>query len=974
MAAALASTPGDLTRNDATVLSDSRPATIASSSRLTSGQAFGPYLIGRLLGRGGMGEVYEAEHLEHGRRVALKVLNQRLGGPEDRARFLREGQLAASVSHPNTVYIFGSEEIAGTPVISMELVAGGTLKDRVERDGPLKPSAAVDAILDVIAGLDAAQGGGILHRDIKPSNCFVDPGGRVKVGDFGLSISTLARDVSQGAEMGGFQGTPQYAPPEQLNGQPLDLRADIYAVGATLYYLLTGQAPFDDRELMALVARVTTEAPVSPRVGHRAVPRGLAAIVLQCLAKDRAQRPASYAQLEDQLRPFSSAAPTPATLSLRLVAGSIDWLLLAAITAPITLAPVLKFTPPDSVDFSVSYSGATERETSAIDMSLALLITFLYYAVTEGFGDASPGKRLCGLRVTHEGRRPGLSRAALRAVIFMVPILWELFARDLTPTPREGKPDAWFAVMLSGSVALGLAISWSGFTSIRRRTGYAAWHDLLSGTRVVLKRHSESRAPIDVGGDPSNPAIAARRRIGPFVVGTSLGPTGVGELLEGFDPVLRRRVWIHELPSGTPALSPERRDLGRPGRLHWLAGRRHGSETWDAYEAPDGAALAATARTRRPWRAVRHWLSDLGHELEAAAHDGTLPDLRLNRIWISRASRAILLDFPSPGVATSSDASLAPQRLLAAVASAALDVEPIPLAARELLGVLGREAVPVSQLRRRLTLLTSGADCVTPWRRGVSIALSSVPLLFVLIAVLAMLPLMSRVMRQDFLLPMNCLIELNKLEGQTDEASVTLRGALETYCAARYGHLYARAGFWSDRRAHQITEPLNPLARRVIARHPSVSAADAAAAEEVTRARLGEQDTRSGAATGLAIVTALPCAALLLCAAVALVSSLLVRGGVMMRLLGLAIVDRHGARISRLHGAWRALITWSPILVLWIYFGISRWIGRSFEETFLTTWLVVLMLGTAAVATAWTIAHPARGWHDRLAGTWVVPR
>src|SRR6185295_18776992 len=103
-----------------------------AASRLAPGQRFGPYRIERLLGRGGMGEVYEAEHLEHGRRIALKVLSQRLAGPDDRARFLREGQLAASISHPNTVYIFGSEEIGGAPVISMELVAGGTLKDRLE--------------------------------------------------------------------------------------------------------------------------------------------------------------------------------------------------------------------------------------------------------------------------------------------------------------------------------------------------------------------------------------------------------------------------------------------------------------------------------------------------------------------------------------------------------------------------------------------------------------------------------------------------------------------------------------------------------------------------------------------------------------------------------------------------------------------------------------------------------------------------
>ena len=169
----------------------------AEVPRLTDGQSWGPYRIGRLLGRGGMGEVHEAEHVESGRRIALKVLRSRLHDADERARFLREGQLAASISHPHTVYIFGSEEIAGVPVISMELLPGGTLKDRVAAEGPLPPAVAVSAVLDIIGGLDAAQAAGILHRDIKPSNCFVDNDGSVKVGDFGLSISTLARDVHE---------------------------------------------------------------------------------------------------------------------------------------------------------------------------------------------------------------------------------------------------------------------------------------------------------------------------------------------------------------------------------------------------------------------------------------------------------------------------------------------------------------------------------------------------------------------------------------------------------------------------------------------------------------------------------------------------------------------------------------------------------------------------------------------------------
>ena len=220
-----------------------------TSTRPHPGGIWGDYRIGRLLGRGGMGEVYEAEQLQTGRRLALKVLRSRLHRPDDRARFLREGQLAASVSHPHTVYIFGSEEIAGTPVITMELLTGGTLKDKVAVEGPLAPADAAAAVLDVVGGLDAAHAAGILHRDVKPSNCFIDHEGLVKIGDFGLSISTLSRDVRFELEGGGFQGTPQFAAPEQLRGEPLDLRADIYAVGATLYYLLTGRPPFEATDL-----------------------------------------------------------------------------------------------------------------------------------------------------------------------------------------------------------------------------------------------------------------------------------------------------------------------------------------------------------------------------------------------------------------------------------------------------------------------------------------------------------------------------------------------------------------------------------------------------------------------------------------------------------------------------------------------------------------------------------------------------
>src|SRR5436190_14791247 len=228
------------------------------------GETFGDYRILKLLGHGGMGEVYEAEHVTTARRVALKVMRHTLASEQDRKRFLREGRLAASVNHPNVVYIHGSEEIDGAPAIAMELVHGGTLKDRLKREGPLPVSEAVEAALQIIDGLEAAHAAGVLHRDIKPANCFVTADGSVKVGDFGLSVSTLARGESLITASGAVMGTPAYASPEQLRGEELDVTSDIYSVGATLYHLLTGKTPFNATDFVKLITEVLDKEPDAP--------------------------------------------------------------------------------------------------------------------------------------------------------------------------------------------------------------------------------------------------------------------------------------------------------------------------------------------------------------------------------------------------------------------------------------------------------------------------------------------------------------------------------------------------------------------------------------------------------------------------------------------------------------------------------------------------------------------------------------
>jgi serine/threonine protein kinase len=153
---------------------DPKPAALQD---LPPNSTFGPYRISRLLGRGGMGAVYEAEHEADGRIVALKLLTVDLDKMDARERFLREGQTAAAINHPNAVYIYGTEEIDGTPAITMELVPGGTLDEKIKERGGLPWSEAIEDILQVIDGLDAAYAAGVLHRDVKPSNCFVGAGG-----------------------------------------------------------------------------------------------------------------------------------------------------------------------------------------------------------------------------------------------------------------------------------------------------------------------------------------------------------------------------------------------------------------------------------------------------------------------------------------------------------------------------------------------------------------------------------------------------------------------------------------------------------------------------------------------------------------------------------------------------------------------------------------------------------------------------
>lgn len=268
----------------------------------------------RKLGAGAMGAVYEAEDLAARRRVALKVLPEgQLRSSESRERFEREARLAAGISHPSCVFVFGVHEVHGLPAISMELLPDTTLSDALKQASPPPIERAVVWILQVIDGLEAAHRAGVLHRDVKPGNCFFTADERVKVGDFGLARSS--GDEQSLTQPGMFIGTPLYASPEQVRGKQLDLRSDLYSVGATLYALIAGVPAFKGGDATATLVRILTEEPPDPRSVRPEIPTELSAVVLRCMAKAPDERFASYAELRRALAPFVDGAAAAGALS-----------------------------------------------------------------------------------------------------------------------------------------------------------------------------------------------------------------------------------------------------------------------------------------------------------------------------------------------------------------------------------------------------------------------------------------------------------------------------------------------------------------------------------------------------------------------------------------------------------------------------------------------------------------------------------
>jgi serine/threonine protein kinase len=257
----------------------------SAGSRLLGGR----YELGELLGYGGMAEVYLGRDVRLSRQVAVKVLRPDLArDPAFLARFRREAQSAASLSHPSIVSVYDTGEDQGsnppTPYIVMEYVQGPTLRDVLRSEGPMAPRRAAEITAEVCRALDYAHSQGLVHRDVKPGNVMLDRRNQVKVMDFGIARAATASSVTM-TQTAAVIGTAQYLSPEQARGEHTDGRSDVYSAGCLLYELLTGRPPFTGDSPVAVAYQHVRENPIPPSQVDAELPRDFDVVVLKAMAK-----------------------------------------------------------------------------------------------------------------------------------------------------------------------------------------------------------------------------------------------------------------------------------------------------------------------------------------------------------------------------------------------------------------------------------------------------------------------------------------------------------------------------------------------------------------------------------------------------------------------------------------------------------------------------------------------------------------
>jgi serine/threonine-protein kinase len=307
----------------------------------------GRYVTGELLGRGGMGEVYDAVDLRLDRPVALKRLRGDLADDlAMRRRVETEARLAARLAHPNVVTVFDSGLEDGHPFIVMERLEGRTLRDELA-DGPMDPDAVRSMARQVLDALEAAHAIGLIHRDVKPGNILVAGAGTWKVADFGIATSTEGEHTI--TRTGELLGSPSYLAPERLEGHAATTRSDLYSLGVVLYEALSGEPPFGEGEAIALAIRIRDGRHVPLIEAVPDLDPGLAAAVERAMRKDPMSRFATAEEMAAAIEPgaVSSGGPADTTVVIERPSESTAVLEVVPPAEPIVedAAPVAEARP-----------------------------------------------------------------------------------------------------------------------------------------------------------------------------------------------------------------------------------------------------------------------------------------------------------------------------------------------------------------------------------------------------------------------------------------------------------------------------------------------------------------------------------------------------------------------------------------------------------------------------------------------------
>lgn len=438
-----------------------------SDPRLPNGARLAHYEIASPIGEGAMGVVYRAHDTALDRPVAVKVLKDAVAEDVDLvARFFREARAAAKVNHPHLTHVYFVGHEGESHFFAMELLPGSDLEDHTTKHGPMAWHRAVDVMIQTAQGLAAAHEAGVIHRDVKPSNIILQPNGQAKVTDFGLAKSLRAADIDA-TQAGSLLGTPRFMSPEQCRGKTVDARTDIYALGLTAWYLMTGQAPYEGDSLGEMLDRQMNAPLPSLRAENPDIPEELDRALARMCAKDPDKRPRDMDEVAQLLSACRPGAIHGAGIAARAVATVIDFTVVIALVALTWLAL--------GIDMDNDKWGA--------------LTTGVWWTMLQLFSEAawgrSLGKWLMQLHVvTNAGGRPAFRDLLLRYLIRFPGIVgW------LTAGVFLADDDMFLFDWLSwAALAAGLGcFAWTYFKRKPART----LSDLLTKTRVAYRVAAE---------------------------------------------------------------------------------------------------------------------------------------------------------------------------------------------------------------------------------------------------------------------------------------------------------------------------------------------------------------------------------------------------------------------------------------------------------------------------------------------------